>query len=97
MIVESDAKYIASQYLEKLESEVGEPLEIVDKETIERSFGWIFFYNSKKYLESGELSYMLAGNAPFIIDRNNGELYETGTAKPIEEYISEYEEQRKTT
>lgn len=91
MITESQARIIATQYLEILESDIGDLLTIIDKETIEKSFGWIFFYNSKKYLESGELSYMLAGNAPFIVSRVSGDIQEMGTAKPIDEYISEYE------
>jgi hypothetical protein len=33
----------------------------------------------------------LAGNTPFIENRYTGELIETGTANPIEEYIAEYE------
>ena len=50
MITESQARIIATQYLEILESDIGDLLTIIDKETIEKSFGWIFFYNSKKYL-----------------------------------------------
>jgi hypothetical protein len=33
----------------------------------------------------------LVGNAPYIVNRNTGELIETGTAYEIEDYINEYE------
>ena len=91
MITVIEAKSIAYQYLAKLEIELGISLNLIDSETIEKPFGWVFFYNSKKYLETRELSEMLAGNAPFIVDKNNGEIHETGTEKPIEDYIVKFE------
>jgi len=56
----------------------------------EHDFGWVFFYNCSEYVASKELRLALAGNAPIIVDRNDGKLYMTGTARPIEHYISEY-------
>lgn len=64
-------------------------------ETLEESFGWVFFYNSNVYLETGNLSYALAGNAPFIIDRESGTVHYTGTAEPIETYIERYNSERR--
>lgn len=86
-----DARKIACKYLSSLEPGIGEPLELVDSETIEKSFGWVFFYNSKDYIKTGDFKYMLAGNAPFIVDRNNGDVHVIGTAKPIEDYIVDFE------
>lgn len=91
MITEIEARNIALRHLANMENDIGEPLKLADSETIERSFGWVFFYNSKDYLETGKFSSMLAGNAPFIVDRNNGDIHETGTEKPIEDYIYDYE------
>ena len=51
----------------------------------------IFFYNSERYLTTGEISHALAGNAPYIVNRHTGEMRSTGTAYPIEHYIAEYE------
>jgi len=67
------------------------PCSVLDDETIERPWGWVFFYDSSKHLETGRLSDRLAGNAPYIVDRHSGRLHSTGTAKPIDEYILEYE------
>lgn len=64
---------------------------IIDNEIIEKEWGWVFFYQNKKYLETNNIDDALAGNAPYIVNRHTGEIIETGTAKPIEEYISEYE------
>ena len=57
---------------------------------MEQPFGWVFFYNTQKFIETEEMKYMLAGNAPLIVDRINGDVHETGTAEPIEFYIDEY-------
>lgn len=59
--------------------------------TIERPFGWVFFYTSRLYRETGEFRYALAGNAPLIVNRRSGEVVATGTARPVEHYIAEYE------
>ena len=64
---------------------------VLENETIEKEWGWIFFYQSKAYLESGDFRDMLGGNAPIIVNRSTGILSETGTAFDIEHYIIEYE------
>lgn len=66
-------------------------LVIIDDETIEKEYGWVFFYQTKKYLKTGNIVDSLVGNAPYIVNKYTGELIETGTANPIEEYIAEYE------
>lgn len=64
---------------------------VLESETIEKEWGWVFFYQNKKYLETGDFRDMLGGNAPYIVNRTSGKIIETGTAQPIEAYISEYE------
>ena len=43
--------------------------------TQEHEFGWVFQYNSKRFLETGDRLAMLGGNVPFIVDRRDGALY----------------------
>ena len=64
---------------------------IVDSATIERTWGWIFFYTSKLWVETENIHYALAGNSPVLVERKSGRLIPTGTAHPIEHYISNYE------
>ena len=66
-------------------------LAIIDDETIEKEYGWVFFYQTKEYLKTGNIIDALVGNAPYIVNKYTGELIETGTADPIEQYIAEYE------
>jgi hypothetical protein len=65
-------------------------LTIIDNETIECDFGWVFLYETKKYLESGDFRDGLLGNAPIIVSKLDGSLHETGTAEPIEFYIENF-------
>ncbi len=66
---------------------------VLEEQTVTRDWGWVFFYQSKAYIESGDSGDMLYGNAPFIVNRASGELVVTGTAWPIEKYIEDYETQ----
>ena len=91
MITVIEAKSIGYQYLAKLEIELGISLNLIDSETIEKPFGWVFFYNSKKYLETQSFSDMIVGNAPILISRKDGAMHETGTAEPVEYYVENFE------
>lgn len=84
MITYACALERAKEYL--MDSEI--PLQI----TYEGEFseGWYFCYQSKDFLKTGELSAQLAGNAPFLIDRQSGRLHVLGTAKPLESYLEDY-------
>lgn len=65
-------------------------LAISGSETIEGDFGWVFFYTSKRHLESGDFRDGLAGNAPIIVSKLDGSLHGTGTARSIEFYIENF-------
>ena len=64
---------------------------ILDEATIEREFGWVFFYDSSRHVETGMISDAIAGNAPIIVNKHDGTLHFTGTASPISYYIEDYE------
>ncbi|WP_315729101.1 YrhB domain-containing protein [Bradyrhizobium sp. SZCCHNS2015] len=64
---------------------------IVQPSTVTKPYGWIFFYESKDFLDNGIELARLAGNAPIIVNRNTNELRVTGTAMPLEHYLKQYE------
>jgi hypothetical protein len=84
---ESEARKIAIAYLDSMTRRSGCEIAIIDGATIEKSYGWIFFYDSKQYLESGNFSDRLVGNAPIVVARADGGIHETGTARPLEYYL----------
>lgn len=92
MINLNQAMTIAKAYLNDLQSDMGIPMQVV--KTREESFGWIFFYQSKEYLDTENFSAMLAGNAPFIVDKESGTLHVLGTAQPVDFYVEEYVRRR---
>ena len=87
--VDYDPVYLA--YLRKDDPTYNQgKVTLVLTESREESFGWVFFYDSKEFLETDDFSKAIAGNAPVLIDKMTGELTETGTAHPIEYYIGQY-------
>jgi len=90
MIDRDEAQRRASAYVAKFSTPSNEFV-IVPEATLERSFGWVFFYNSKRFVETGDILFALAGNAPIIVDRRTAGIHVTGTAKPLEHYIAAYE------
>ena len=78
----------------RTEEEADDETVVMDDLTIEKEYGWVFFYNSRRYLETGDMNYALGGNAPIIVEKEDGSLYPTGTAEETEYYIKRYEKQR---
>lgn len=83
--------------LEKVQSFLGIPAAddkdaIVIMENLTDTFelGWVFFYQSKAFVETGNIYEALGGNAPIIVNKYDGSLYVTGTGHPTEVYIAEY-------
>lgn len=91
MIDAVEARELARQYIKAIEPSVGAELMLLDESTIEREVGWIFFYQTREFVETGNWSSALAGNAPLIVNRDSAELVMTGTAKPPVYYFDKYE------
>ena len=87
------AKTIAQRWLED-HAPADTRFVICDQFTRERPFGWVFCYQSEQYLKTKDPKYLLAGNAPLIVDRADGSVHVTGTARTLDEYIAEYEKKR---
>lgn len=85
-------KLVETELAQSLGSQENFGVVVLENETIEHEWGWVFFYQSKEYLKTGDFRHALAGNAPYIVNRKNGQIRVTGTAHPIEYYIQEYEQ-----
>lgn len=64
---------------------------LLDNMTLERNFGWVFFYQSEEYVLTGNKSARLFGNAPVFVARDTGRATLAGTSFPIEDYVEAYE------
>ena len=65
-------------------------LMLVDDDTVEGDFGWVLTYQSREFVETGDDSAMLLGNAPILVSRSDGRLHVTGTDQPAEFYIENF-------
>ena len=91
MIDKDTAIRLVTQYINEHYG-ADEELAIAPEGTIEKEYGWVFFYNTKKYLETEVISYALAGNGPVIFEKSDGQITAFGTNRPVEELIRDYEQ-----
>jgi hypothetical protein len=66
-----------------------EELVILDELTVERPWGWVFFWNTRAS-RLGFEHFTLAGNAPYLVNRD-GTMRFASIALGVEESIREYE------
>lgn len=72
MITKDRARALADAYLHRAPREF--EVVILDDYTQDHDWCWVFFYNSRKYVETGEVGYALAGNGPILVDKRNREI-----------------------
>lgn len=86
-----EAQVAVASYLDELGQSMGMKLAVIPEETVEFGSGWMFSYQSKQFLDSGDTLAALAGNAPLIVSKRTGHVTVTGTAHPMDFYIREFE------
>lgn len=74
MITYEQAHKIAADYLRRDCEREGIELAIVEEATIEKPYGWIFWYQSKKYVETRQVMAAIIGTPPFIVEKEDGEI-----------------------
>lgn len=94
MIDEAKAFAIAREYVKSLRWPGIEEMALYEHATLERPFGWVFFYNSRSFMETGDFRDDAVGNAPIIVDRRDGSIHVTSTAGPLERLLEKYEQSR---
>jgi len=86
-----DAADLAQRFLDARHHLEDDRLVIMRDRTLEKPYGWVFFYNSRRYLETGDFRHMAGGNAPLLVSRSSGNIVVLGTALPLEEYLEPYD------
>jgi hypothetical protein len=90
MLNKTEALEIVSKKLQQI-STLADPFVVVEENTMEKPFAWIFFYNSKKFIDTGISRYRLAGNGPIFVNKATRAVEFCGTDKPLEMLIDDYE------
>jgi len=91
MTTRAEARALVDAFIANDDLPEGDVAIVLDEETLEKPWGWVFFYDSRRFAETGDLLSCLGGNAPLIVERTSGRLLETGTAQDIGFYLSNYE------
>lgn len=63
---------------------------ILDDRTVETAFGWLFYYDSREFAERRAPGAALIGNPPVVVDRQSGQVLETGTEWPLFVYLAPF-------
>jgi len=91
MLSEADAHAICYAQINKPDPYWPDKSEILIVKTEETQHSWVFFYQSKLYVEHGDFSQQLVGNGPCVVLKSDGRLAFTATFPPIDERIVEAE------
>jgi len=83
-----EAKAVALEQLARLKCDLS--LAINERATREFDVGWVFYYQSERYIETGDMQYALAGNAPIFVPRESRPVWVVGYHRPIEESMVAY-------
>jgi Immunity protein 35 len=74
---------------------VGDEWVVLDEKTVEKSYGWIFFYNSRKFVETGQIIHRLAGNGPVIVNKFDESIEFYGSNPSVDIILEGYERKLK--
>ena len=64
---------------------IGDENSLLDDLEFEKPYGWYFAAQSKAYLLSGEMRDMRFGSGGFIVERENGRIFQFGSGLPLEQ------------
>lgn len=84
MITADEAVHIAQAYLAELQDKISVPIEFNHKLTSDLENGYLFFYNTIKFWETGDPSESLDGNEPLFVSKRDGSVKEV----PMIQFIS---------
>jgi hypothetical protein len=88
-IAESQARSICHKQINERTFASSDEDERIVTEVTELPTAWVLYYQSRKYVETGEFSHALAGNGPFVVSKLPGRFVAGGSAPPISKRIQE--------
>jgi Immunity protein 35 len=84
MISFEEARHIAL-------AKIGEDRGLVEEMTREKDYGWYFYAQSKKWLETRDENGMLVGSSGFIVEREAGRIVQFGSVYGVDGNLQYYE------
>jgi hypothetical protein len=90
MIGSTDAAVAAARAYMDAHFQQPEKFAIFEDSVLVKEYGWVIFYQSRRYMESRNKRDRVAGNAPILVLRD-GTVRELATAFPLDWQLDEYE------
>jgi hypothetical protein len=84
------AQAAAQAFVESLDTWFSDPTDgpaIQWDATTELNFGWVVYWNSRRFLETGDVHHALQGNTPLLVDRRDGAVHPMGTGWSLQQSI----------
>lgn len=82
----NEATKLAEDYVRRSAEAAHDSYKIVEAQTRTCASGWLFFFNSTEFLDTGEPTSALAGNGPIFVS-TKGVLKQLSSAIPWENQI----------
>lgn len=73
----------------------GIELVVLEDETVERDYGWVFRFTTRRYLETNDPSTLVPGTGPLVVEREGGATAFLAASVCPERAIEEYERRRR--
>lgn len=90
MLTDKEMLKIAELFTRRIVAKNIEPMIIINA-TIKKPYGNIYFFNSKKYILTGDFTTSLVGSGPFIVEKETGRVVSFGSLGTLEDNIKSYE------
>jgi hypothetical protein len=91
MMTMNKAKSLALDCVARLTGRTRDELLIIDELTQCRRSGWIFFYESRAYLERGDLSRAIGKTGPVVVT-HQGDVHPLAGERPADDALHDFEQ-----
>ncbi len=91
MLTDTGMLEIANKFLNRLSRDSNNLELMLYDDITKKAYGNIYFFNSKKFILTGDFKYALGGNAPFLVEKKTGRVVGFSTSTILEEEIKAYE------
>ena len=81
------AELLAQNEIEKLGKDSGKEFAILVANTLERERAWVFFYDSRNYVETLDKKYRVFGNGPIVVEKLTGRVALHGSNVDLEQIL----------
>jgi len=77
--------------VKKVRAMLGEDMDVIPDNIIEKEYGWVIFAESKEYMQTKDPVSMAVGSGGILIEKETGNTYEFGSAYSTEQNLQIYE------